>query len=215
MGAVAASTSKSICGWTWHPALNIIPPWSTPFLHVDLVTAVTDWEGRVYPTAVGIALLTRDSQPRTAGASRNVRKQFITKKKRAWKGCLWPWCWLIAVSAVQMAGWIFKFSSFGDFWDFFFCQLDERVGVRGWYSRVGCREGTLGKGCGQGSVLGCRAVPWGSWAAGCRLEAHNIYYSPILVTKAELIPACDSVLALPKCLLGIMSGELRSGALWK
>lgn len=80
MGVAAASTSKSICGWTWHSALNIIPPWSTLFLHVYLVTAVTDWEGRVYPAAVGIALLTHDFQPHTARASRNVCNQSITKK---------------------------------------------------------------------------------------------------------------------------------------
>lgn len=45
-----------------------------------LVTAVTDWEGRVYPTAVGIALLTCDSQPHSARASRNVCKQYHKKE---------------------------------------------------------------------------------------------------------------------------------------
>lgn len=81
MDGAAASTSKSICGWTWHSALNIIPPWSTLFLHIYLVTAATDWEGRVYPAAVGIALLTHDFQLHTAKASRNVCNRFIMRKK--------------------------------------------------------------------------------------------------------------------------------------
>lgn len=81
MGVAAASTNKSICGWTWHSAVDIIPPQSTLFLHVYLVTAVTDWEERVFPTAVGIVLLTHDFQTHTARASRNVCKQFITKKE--------------------------------------------------------------------------------------------------------------------------------------
>lgn len=84
MDGAAASTSKSICGWTWHSALNIIPPWSTLFLHVYLVTAVTDWEGRVYPAAAGIALLTHDFQLHTIRASRNACNQFIMKKKLEW-----------------------------------------------------------------------------------------------------------------------------------
>lgn len=150
MGAAAASTSKSICGWTWHSALNIIPPWSTLFLHVDLVTAVTDWEGRVYPTALGIALLTHDFQPHTAGASKNVCKQFITKKKKSLERLFMTPELTYCCSAVQMAGWLFKYSSFGN------CQLGQRVGVRGWDSPVWCRGGALGKGYGQGSVLGCR-----------------------------------------------------------
>lgn len=80
MDGAAASKSKSICGWTWRSALNIIPPWSTVFLHIYLVTAVTDWEERVYPAAVGIALLTRDFQLYTTRASRNVCNQFIMMK---------------------------------------------------------------------------------------------------------------------------------------
>ena len=84
MDGAAASTSKSICGWTWHSALNIIPPWSTLFLHVYLVTAVTDWEGRVYPAAVGIALLTHDFQLHTVRVSRNVCNQFIMRRELEW-----------------------------------------------------------------------------------------------------------------------------------
>ena len=84
MDGAAASTSESICGWTWHSALNIIPPWSTLFLHIYLVTAATDWEGRVYLAAVGIALLAHGFQLHTARASRNVCKQFIMRKKLEW-----------------------------------------------------------------------------------------------------------------------------------
>lgn len=149
MHEAAASTSKSICGWTWHSALNIIPPWSTLFLHVYLVTAVTDWEGRVYPAAVGIALLAHDFQLHAARASRNVCNQFIMRKKLEWSvpdpglGFLvfQPYKCLLEYSKAPLLGIVS-------------CM---RLGVRGQYSPVSDAENEpWGQGYGQGcSVLGC------------------------------------------------------------
>lgn len=173
MDGAAASTSKSICGWARHSALNVIPPWSTLFLHIYLVTAVADWEWRVYPAAVGIALLlTLDFQLCTAGVSRNVCNQFIMRKKLErlvhdpGLGCLvfQPCKWLGESSEAPLFG---------------ICQLYETVGVRGQYSPVcdagtewalGNRVGTHRSVCG---VTGGQAAPQGPWAAGYRLEVHN------------------------------------------
>lgn len=87
MDGAAASTSKSSCGWTWHSALNIIPPWSTLFLHIYLDTAVAGWERNVYPAAVGIALITHDFQFPAVGAGRSVQDWFKMKKKLEWSVC--------------------------------------------------------------------------------------------------------------------------------
>lgn len=87
MDGAAASTSKSSCGWTWHSALNIIPPWSTLFLHIYLDTAVAGWERRVYPAAVGIALITHDFQFPAVEAGRSVQDWFKMKKKLEWSVC--------------------------------------------------------------------------------------------------------------------------------
>lgn len=169
MGAAAASTSKSICGWTWHSALNIIPPWSTLFLHVDLVTAVTDWEGRVYPTALGIALLTHDFQPHTAGASRNVCKQFITKKKEELGTVVYdPGIDLLLFSCAN--GWLV-------IQIFLFWELS--AGSEGWCEgmRFTCvmQRGSFGKGLWTGVCFGVQGQFSGAPRAGCKLETHNVY----------------------------------------
>lgn len=173
MDGAAASTGKSICGWTWHSALNIIPPWSTLFLHVYLVTAVTDWEGRVYPAAVGIALLTHDFQLHSARATRNVCHQFIMRKKLKWSvrdpglGFLvfQSYKCLVENSKAPLLG-IVSCVRLLVWGDSIRLSLMQRLSPGG---RVMDRAALCW------GVMGGRAVPQGSWAGGCKLEVHNVF----------------------------------------